>query len=238
MAETKKITRVSKKDQKEILRLHNTGIYTDKEIAEFIGHSEGKVGYWIRKLKGSRRMVRVVKSGKDQKTGAVPAVEQKPLSSTKEYKLTELEKNLHPDTIKILQESKSHDSFVRGYYKKYGFDNVVGIHELIKIWTHRGAICNFEKAKEDERRRKELLAVTGVARNPIKEEPIKGDKRNSFPDIGDQMATLIDRITETKLIMNDILKTQRDTYTLFKEKMNGGKKHDGNTGETATTSAT
>jgi hypothetical protein len=219
--------RVSNKDQKEILRLHNTGGYTDKEIAEEVGHSEGKVGYWIRKLKGTRRMVRVAKNPKGS---VAPTVKQK-ITKVKGDNLTENEKNLHKDVLNLLQNTKSGDEFVQEYYKKYGFKDVFSINVIIDMWSHRSAIFKFVKEKEDENRRKELLRITGAVKKPVIEEPIKEEKRHTFADEGEQLVKINHRLSEMIAITGEILQIQKNTYILFKEKMDSGKKDDGNLGK-------
>jgi hypothetical protein len=230
--------RVNKKDVKEILRLHDLNQYTHKQIGEMVNISEGIVGYWIRQKRGlqGRKETRNV-----PKTNATPVGKPK-TSSSKESKLTPLEKTLSPDIIQLLHstqtgdEFQTSDKFVKEYYKKVGFEKNIEINEIIKIWDHREEILNFEKEKELEKKFKErLLAIAAAKKKTTIEEPIREEKRHAFVEEGEQLVKINNRLSEMIAITKEILQVQKDTYILFKDKLDGGKKDDRTTGNNKTT---
>lgn len=215
----------SKGEREEIVRLYNTGKYTQEQIADITHRGSGTISNVLKKVKGLPKKnlilnVEPVKKAdaqkKDNKTGSSVI--------SKEYKPSEREKNLHPDVIKLLQTSKSHDEFVQGYYKKFGFNSGVGIHILIGMWTHRAAIFKFEKEKEEQKN-----AI--VIKIPVITEPIKKEKPDSLPDVGEQLAKINNNIVEMIFITKDLLQVQKDTYTLFKGKIGSVKNNDVGVGD-------
>lgn len=228
---------MTQKEKEEIVRLYNTGKYTQEQIADITHRGAGTISTLIREAKGLPKKKLVLDAEPTVKKGDIKKQGENREGSymAKKYKLSENERNLHLDVIEILQTSKSHDEFVQGYYKKFGFNSGAGIHKLIGMWTHRVSILNFEKEKkekfEKEKKFKEHLLAVTLAQKKIFEKPIKKEKPDSLPDVGEQLVKINNNIVEMIFITKDLLQVQQDTFALFKGKIGQVKNNDVGVGD-------
>jgi hypothetical protein len=119
--------------------------------------------------------------------------------------------------IELLEKSKNLDDFARDCIKQFGKHRDNNI--MVDHWMNRKNYLAAWKKEKDEKKKIHTIILP----KPAITKPIQGEKRDSLPDVGDQMAILINRVTENKAILNEMLQVQKDTYLLFKDKLEGQK---------------
>jgi hypothetical protein len=133
------------------------------------------------------------------------------------YRLTLLKtrKNIKTwmeDELNLLERAKNLDEYVRGCQDLLGKD----FNKPLSIdhWMNRDKYLSAWFKERDDRKKTHAIII----KNKQVPEPIKENGKNdALPDVGDQMATLINRVTENTAVLKDLLKVQQDTYTLFKK---------------------
>lgn len=134
------------------------------------------------------------------------------------YRMKLLEKRTNIQTwaveeLELLEKSKNIDAYVQGCLELYG-KNHHDKNIYIAHWMNRERYLAAWFKEKDERKKAKAVELPKEITTPRKEDV----KRDNLPDIGDQMATLIDRVNMNTAILKELLKVQTDTYTLFNSK--------------------
>jgi hypothetical protein len=131
------------------------------------------------------------------------------------------------EELDLLEKSRNIDEYVSACIDLYGKHRDKSI--FISHWMNRDKYLAAWFKEKNERKKIHDLAISTKQFT----EPMKGsEKPDQFPDIGEQMAKLIDRITENTAIQRDLYKiqvellaVQKNTYELFKSKLEPEKKN-------------
>lgn len=122
------------------------------------------------------------------------------------------------EELDLLEHSKSLDSYLQGCIDLFGKHRDKNI--FIAHWMDRAKyLAQWFKEKEERKQAHTIVIAHKQITEPRKADP----KKEQLPEIGDQLTILIDRVSENTVILKELLQVQKDTYALFKGKLEQAK---------------